>query len=409
MHHSTSGTPLTLKQCRVIREVMRKGSEQSASAALNLSQSSVSRSLAQAEQALDVSIFTRGWSGAELTADGEVVMATCDALLNAILEVEQHLQKNAHTVLTLRNHLEWRHLMVAEAVCRLGSASVAAEVLGITQPAVSKTLKELENMVRQPLFARLRHGLTPQPAAKELAALYLRAQPIAQSLQQALQSRPNELNGRLSVGMLSFSCQDIVPIAFASIFKQHPRIRLQAMQGPYHMLANALVQGEIDCFLGLLRTGPIHPDLIEIPLLHAQYTLIARADHPVHQKAMGLKDLTDERWIVARHGTPIREYFETLFHSIDNKPPIQALEMLTFASSEELVIHSDAIALLFYDDWNIQRLNPRLKQVPIDLPSPDCTIGITLHKAHQSAIIDTFIEELKAVIKRKIAGVIPAE
>lgn len=409
MHHSTSRTPLTLKQCRVIQEIMRKGSEQSASAALNLSQSSVSRALAQAEQVLGVSIFTRGWSGAELTADGEIVIATCDNLLNAISEVEQHLQQTADTALTLRNHIEWRHLTVVEAVSRLGSASIAAEVLGITQPAVSKTLKELENMVRQPLFSRLRHGLTPLPTAKSLAALYLRTLPIAQSLSQALQSRPNELNGRLSVGMLSFSCQDIVPIAFASIFKQHPRVRLQAMQGPYHMLANALVQGEIDCFLGLLRTGPIHPDLIEIPLLHAQYTLIARNNHPIHQKVSSLRDLTDERWIVARHGTPIREYFETLFHSIDNKPPIQALEMLTFASSEDLVIHSDAIALLFYDDWNINQLNPRLKQVPINLPKPDCMIGITLHRDHQSPIIETFIGELKTVIKAKIAESIPAD
>lgn len=396
-HH----TPLTLKQCRIISAIMRKGSEQNASVALNLSQSSISRTLAQAEQALNVNIFTRGWSGAELTADGEVVISCCNTLLNAINEVAEQLQPNAGTALTLKNHLEWRHLMVVEAVSRLGSASVAAEVLGITQPAVSKTLKELENMVRQPLFERIRHGLVPQAAAKALAALYLRTLPVVQSLDQALQSRPDELTGRLSVGMLSFSCQDIVPIAFASIFKQHPRIRLQAMQGPYHMLANALLQGEIDCFLGLLRTGPIHPDLIEIPLLHAQYALIARADHPIHQKAKSLKDLTDERWIVARHGTPIREYFERLFHSIDNKPPIQALEMLTFASSEELVIHSDAIALLFYDDWNIQQLNPRLKQVPIELPTPDCTIGITLHKQHQTPIIEKFIHELRVCIKAK--------
>ncbi|SBS25236.1 HTH-type transcriptional regulator GbpR [Marinomonas aquimarina] len=403
MKHDHLSTLLTLKQCRVINAIMRKGSEQNASLALNLSQSSVSRALAQAEQTLQVSIFSRGWSGAELTADGEVVLATCTSILNAIADLERSLQDMAHSALTLKNHLEWRHLMVLEAVCRLGSASVAAEALGITQPAVSKTLKEVENMVRQPLFERMRHGLLPLSAAKQLAALFLRTLPIAQSLQQTLQSQPNELSGRLSVGMLSFSCQDIVPIAFASIFKQHPRIRLQAMQGPYHMLANALVQGEIDCFLGLLRTGPIHPDLIEIPLLHAQYALIARADHPIHHKATSLKDLTDERWIVARHGTPIREYFETLFHSIDNKPPIQAIEMLTFASSEELVIHSDAIALLFYDDWNITQLNPRLKQVPIKQPKPDCTIGITLHRDHQSPIIENFIAELKGTIKAKLA------
>ena len=78
--------------------------------------------------------------------------------------------------------------------------------------------------------------------------------------------------------------------------------------------------------------------------------------------------------------------------------------MLTFASSEELVIHSDAIALLFYDDWNINKLNPRLKQIPIPLLKPECTIGITLHRERQSAIIQTFIDELKLTIKHKLAS-----
>ncbi|TYL48960.1 LysR substrate-binding domain-containing protein [Marinomonas sp. IMCC 4694] len=403
MNNTMVDFPLTLKQCRVITEIMKIGTEKDASVSLNLSQPSVSRALSQAESALQIRIFTRGWSGAEPTSEGEVVISSCNTLLQMMADTERHLQQNVSSLLKLKAYAEWRHFMVIDAVVKVGSASVAAQTLGITQPAVSKTLKEIENMVQQPLFLRTRHGLMPQEAAKQLASLYLRISPVAQALRHTLQSLPNELTGRLSVGMLSFSCQDIVPVAFASIFKQHPRIRLQAMQGPYHMLSNALRQGEIDCFLGLMRKGPIHPDLIELPLVRAQYALIARADHPVHRYAKTLSDLTNERWIVARHGTPIRDYFESLFHSIDNKPPIQALEMLTFASSEELVIHSDAIALLFYDDWNIHQLNPRLKQIPIELPNPECTLGITLHRDRQSPLIDTFMDELTLTIEQKLA------
>ncbi|RBP81214.1 LysR family transcriptional regulator [Marinomonas rhizomae] len=402
MSTPNSTFPLTLKQCRVIREIMKKGTEKEASSSLNLSQSSVSRVLSQAEQALQVNIFTRGWSGAEPTSAGEVVISSCNSILKAISDAEHQLQSNVPALLKLTTYVEWRHLLIIEAVVKVGSASVAAQTLGMTQPSVSKALKEVENMVQQPLFSRARRGLIPQAAAKQLASLFLRVSPVIQSLHHSLQSLPNELTGRLSVGMLSFSCQDIVPIAFASIFKQHSGIRLQAMQGPYHMLANALRQGEIDCFLGLMRKGPIHPELIELPLLRARYALIARSDHPVHDYAKKLGDLINERWIVARHGTPIRDYFESLFHSIDNKPPIQALEMLTFASSEELVIHSEAIALLFYDDWNINKLNPRLKQIPIPLPSPECTIGITLHRERQSSIVQTFIEELRLTIIDKL-------
>lgn len=128
---------LSLKQCRVINEIMRKGSEKSASDSLNLSQPSVSRSLTQAEQTLQVKIFTRGWSGAELTTDGEIIISICHRILNAISEANDRLQVGANKALTLTSYLEWRHLIIVEAVNRLGSASGAAKILGITQPAVS--------------------------------------------------------------------------------------------------------------------------------------------------------------------------------------------------------------------------------------------------------------------------------
>lgn len=64
MNTATSRFPLTIKQCRVIREIMKKGTEKGAGTSLNLSQSSVSRALSQAEHTLEVNIFTRGWSGA---------------------------------------------------------------------------------------------------------------------------------------------------------------------------------------------------------------------------------------------------------------------------------------------------------------------------------------------------------
>ena len=68
---------LSLKQARVIDSVARCAELSRAAEELNMSQSTVSRSLAAAENFLAVSLFRRGWSGAEPTSEGEIVATSC--------------------------------------------------------------------------------------------------------------------------------------------------------------------------------------------------------------------------------------------------------------------------------------------------------------------------------------------
>lgn len=393
--------PLSIKQCRIIQAIAHKRSESDASVSLHLTQSSVSRALASAEKTLGCKLFFRGWGGSDLTTEGEIVVSHCNTIIKEISRAEQILSETATRHPVLRPHLEWRHLKILDTVVKLGSASAAANQLNISQPAVSRTLKELENMVRQPLFVRLRLGLEPTETATLLASLNARTSPCVQGIPQALAALPGHLTGRLSVGMLPFSSQDIVPKAFGILSNEHPHLRLQALPAPYHMLSSALRQGEIDCYLGLLRSPSPYAELVEHPLMKARYYLVARADHKIHRRAKDLSDLTNQKWVVARHGTPIRAYFESLFDSIGSKPPVQTLEMLTFDSSEQMIIHSDAVALLFYDQWHLRKLNPSLKIIDIDLPDAQCTIGITLHKERIQPSVTKFIEVLEEIIEKR--------
>ncbi len=207
--------PLTLKQCRVIREIMKKGTEKEASSSLNLSQSSVSRSLSQAEQALQVDIFTRGWSGAEPTSAGEVVISSCNSILQAISDTECQLQSNVTALLKLKTYVEWRHLLIVEAVVKVGSASVAAQTLGMTQPAVSKTLKEIENMVTAATILKSASWFDPA-SCRQTTGFVIPKNFTCGSIATTQSSiTAKRVNRQIVRRMLSFSCQDIVPIAFA--------------------------------------------------------------------------------------------------------------------------------------------------------------------------------------------------
>lgn len=392
---------VTIKQCRVIEEIAKRRSESLASESLNLTQSNVSRTLSMAEKSLDCKVFHRGWGGSNPTTEGEFVISHCNAIMREIRAVEIQLKLLSGADALLGAYVEWRHLVTVDALVELGSASAAAERLGQSQPAVSRTLSSLENMVRQSLFYRRKQGLEPKEEARILASLYRKIAPHARSILRSLQNMPSSLTGSLHVGMLPFSSQNIVPKAFGALSNEFPYLRLQAMQAPYHMLINALRKNEIDCFLGLTRQLPQTADLVEIPLISAKYRLIARENHPVHEHAHSLKDLANENWIVAPHGTPIRNYFETLFDSIGSTPPVQTIEMLTLNSAEQMILYSNGVALLVYDHGSDDKLPQNIKFVDIDLPNSDCVIGLTHRKGDDEPALQKFISKLQEILAEK--------
>lgn len=395
--------PLTIKQCRVIQAVANQRSESDAGTTLNLTQSNISRTITAAEKSLGCKLFYRGWGGSDPTSEGEIIISDCNAIMKEIARVEILLSEDASSDPLLQPYLEWRHLQVLDALVNLGSASAAAEQLEQSQPAISRTIKAVETMVRQPLFIRRRLGMEPRKAARILVSLSNNILPRAMAMGKALETLPNNVTGRLCVGMLPFSSQDIVPHAFGILSNEFPHLRLQAMQAPYQMLVSAIQHREIDCFLGLMRKIPASSDLAEIPLLKAQYKLIARADHPVHQSAQTLADLVNYNWIVAPHGTPIRRYFEQLFDHIGSTPPVQTIEMLTLDSAEQMVLHSNAIALLVYDVKRTDDINPSLKLLDIELPNSNCTVGVTHRKGNDQPTFARFIEILKQIVSKQLS------
>ncbi|MGY9016341.1 MAG: LysR family transcriptional regulator, partial [Rhodospirillales bacterium] len=252
---------LSLKQARVIDSVARCAELSRAAEELNMSQSTVSRSLAAAENFLAVSLFRRGWSGAEPTSEGEIVATSCSKALRLIRNAELQLGEISNQAPRLAPYLEWRHLDAIDLVVRLGSASKAANYLKISQPAVSRILKEIDGHARQPLFRRLRTGLEPLDPARSLSRL--KAQLVAElsEIPNLIDDLSKEVTGRISVGILPFSDQEAIYKVFGKLSGEYPHLRLHALHGSYDMLAEAMVRGEIDCFVGVLRQPSPYKDL----------------------------------------------------------------------------------------------------------------------------------------------------
>lgn len=387
---------LSLKQVRAIEAVAKCRGFGQAALVLNTTQPVVSRAIAAAEDSLGVPLFQRGWGGTEPTAWGEHVLQRCSNALRLIDSAEEDIAAISGVRPNLKGYARWHHLDAVSAVVKFGSASAASDRLGITQPAISRAISAISDYSRQVLFERKRGGLEPTEQARRLTALRdALAQELA-NVRGLVSIEGRGLMGRLAVGMLPFSGQDLIARAFGDLTRTHPDLRLVAVPGSYDMLAEALRRSEIDCFVGILRNPAPYSELAEKFLYYERFTLMARADHPCHGREMNLRTLREERWIVAQHGTPARDYFESLFQTTGETPPAQTCEILSFSNAEKLIVNSDSIALLTYSRHQLQRLPPQLKRVDVDLPGGYSAVGITFRQAGAtSEILKAFEDSMR--------------
>ena len=168
-----------------------------------------------------------------------------------------------------------RHIEVFHAIMQVGTISGAAQVLHISQPAVTKVLQHAELQLGMPLFERVRGKLYPKPEAHRLFAetekLHRDLQGIRR-LAASLKSRAVETVRLVSTPTIAIS---VLPQAMNEWRKEFPDTRCEL--GTHHTseIVNTLRLGEADMALSL--QDPCHPGIIAEPIAQGVMTAIAPA------------------------------------------------------------------------------------------------------------------------------------
>ena len=402
--------PLTIRHARIIDGVAAHASLARTGERLNVSQSSLSRAVAEAEQALGHTLFQRGWTGMEPTSHGEVVIAHCRRMIARIEEAQERLSARGGKVRNLAHHLGWDMLAAADAVRTAGSVSAAASYLGQSQPNVSRAIARLSSAVGRQLFHRTRTGMEGNDDVGLLCALYKSLMQDVLALPTRLAVMTGEVTGRISIGLLPFSEQAMVMQAFGAMLRRYRHVRLQAVTGGFPPPVGGRPQNQTDVVLRRPRQPAPYDALEETPLLRESYAMVTRADHPLAKGRPTLEQLARENWIVAPHGTPTRRYFEELLIRHGLTPPAQTCEIVTFSLAEQMILSSDAIGLLTYSKRKRASLRKDLKILPVDLLDSEREIGLTFRKNQPLTVVQTkFIEILMEAEPNGSTGQIPIQ
>jgi DNA-binding transcriptional LysR family regulator len=194
-----------------------------------------------------------------------------------------------------------RHIKTFHEVVRTGSYSAAARALGYTQPAITQQMKALERDVGTPLFIRAGRGLRLSEAGEALsrhAAAILGSMTAAEEQIHAL---TRLRAGRVRICAFPSAHTILIPEMMARLAAGHPGIHVDLLGDKPPESLQRLVRGECDITLAFSYPGindHVPPELVEIPLLEDQLTVLLPAGHPLaRRRAVQLTDLAQERWI----------------------------------------------------------------------------------------------------------------
>lgn len=171
------------------------------------------------------------------------------------------------------------------------SVSIAAEKLGLTQPAVSNALKRLRAVLKDELFLRTARGMAPTPYALHLAEPVIYA---LGALQTAFTTRdsfdPLSSTRNFQLAMTDIGEMYFMPPLMVALSKLAPQVRVSTVRPHAANLNEDMESGTVDLALGLLpglQTG-----FFQRRLFRHRYVCVFRKDHPVARSPMTLKQFT---------------------------------------------------------------------------------------------------------------------
>src|SRR5699024_383055 len=244
-------------------------------------------------------------------------------------------------------NLRLRSIKILLSLAETQNMTHTAAQLNMTQPGLSKWLKDFEEELGLPLFERHARGLRPTPYGR---ALLSHAQRIDKQIQRArgdMTALRQGKSGRLIIGTSGAASSHTVPDAVLNLLQQMPDIDIELTESTLDRLITQLTQGEVDVVVG--RYAPeLHVTMLEREILYEDpICLIARANHPVLQSAQPQwDDLMRYHWLIWPKGTQIRNAFEEALDAANQMHPPHTLVSNSITANLALLSSSDMIAVV---------------------------------------------------------------
>jgi DNA-binding transcriptional LysR family regulator len=287
--------------------------------------------------------------------------------------------------------IEKRHMRQIVALASHGSFAAAARALGLSQPALTRSIQGLERELGVRLFDRHRRGVTSTPVGDMVAA---RAQEILNGMLD-LEHEVALLHGlgpgSVRVGTGPAGRVALVPLAVGRFCDRRPRVRVELVLGAWRDMTRALLAREIDFFVGERSEADGDARFEVAPLRSVAGVWVCRTGHPLlAREKLRLRDLAD--YPLAIPSIPDR--MQELLGALARSGWIRCEDVMVLKS---IVASSDAVGLQAWRSVREELERGRLVALPVEDFRGATRPGIVwLRQRRLSSVAAELVDELRA-------------
>jgi DNA-binding transcriptional LysR family regulator len=277
----------------------------------------------------------------------------------------------------IRARLKTRQLLLLVALEEEGNIHRAAEVLNMTQPAASKLLKDLEDVLGVALFDRLPRGMRATAYGE---AMIRHARVALASLNQAheeVQALKAGRFGQVSLGAITTPGIMLLPQVISRVKQSHPTLRVSLQIETSDVLMERMAQSKMDILVARLFAQHDKTALRFEALAEEPVVAVVRPGHPLLAvDGLTLRDLSGWGWIVPPEGSVLRHRFDLMFREEGLDAPANLIETAALLFVTKMIGQGDMIGLVAGDVGHYYAAHGIVAVLPIELPCRMDAFGI---------------------------------
>lgn len=291
-------------------------------------------------------------------------------------------------------------LRVADALETHGSLLKAASALGVGQPALTRSLQELEEITGVRLFDRHPRGVAPTEAGHVVIRLARRILGELRRADEELEALGAATGGTVAVGVLPVAAVGVLPGALIRLKLSHPAIQVRLQQGRTEELLPMLAARELDLVVGRLYAPAVPDGFLREALWEEPISILARADHPIFATP---GPVTAE--VLARYDLVLPTVSQRVGQEIEHLVTLLGLagavplRSSSYGFIREMLLATDHVSVMPRSMMVGDLLRGALRVVPLAVPAPPRPAGLVLPaEPAPSPAASAFIASLRGYI-----------
>ncbi|ANI16467.1 LysR family transcriptional regulator [Pseudomonas citronellolis] len=275
--------------------------------------------------------------------------------------------------------MDLRDLAYFETIAELGHLGRAADRLGRSQPALTKSIQRLEQSLGTSLFQREGRRIRLTPAGE---LMLQRARQLRQDIEETrreVRDFASGLVGNIRLGCAATMAEYLLPPLVEELLRRAPEVTISLSLGQDDVLREALRGGRLDMAICSRILDDAH--LVSEPLLQDQVVVVASREHPLFDGPVAIADLCRYRWVLPAPSVSSRRWMDATFQAHGLPPPRVQIETNAIPMLPNLIARTRLLSFVAREtlDGGLHGMN-QLREVKLAETTLTRTMGLAVRE-----------------------------